>query len=342
MLLGFAGVAVLQPSPPGRGMAITATAPTITRTPVTFQGTGGVALRGMLDLPADADGRGTYRGVVVVPGFGATSRDGVLTGSILTDPLYRDLGEVLVREGFVVLRYDKRGAGQNTAAAADAPLRFEQRVEDARAAVAYLRHRPDVDPGTVALIGHDEGGMIGLRVADGLNLGSLVLISTPGRPFHEVLVEAYRDVGDEAHDEEGRKLEQAVASLLRTGVLPEIDHPGRLLRAILPPGQDRYLRGLFSFNPVAAAARVTSPVLIVHGGKDPNIHAETDVEPLRAALTAAPRVDVLKATDAGHNLQVVREGSGGHGQMSSSATRRDREALRNVARWLKTHAGEAT
>ena len=38
-------------------------------------------------------------------------------------------------------------------------------ADDIRAAVAYLRTRPEIDPAKIALVGHSEGGLIAPLVA---------------------------------------------------------------------------------------------------------------------------------------------------------------------------------
>lgn len=316
------------------------------RESVRFEGAGGFLLGGVVDLPVDS--AEPHPGVVIVGGFGPTDRDGVTGAGGVVDPLYRDLADELSAAGFAVLRYDKRGSGQS--APAPEPLTWEQRVEDTVRAVAYLRGRPDVDPQRTALIGHDEGGLIGLGIADAaVHLDGLVLLSTPGRPVLEVFAQDFRDTGDDAHDAAAEELERLAAALLATGELPEIDpelaHDGAL-RAMLPAGQERYLRGLLSFDPVAAAARVVSPTLIVHGGAHPDISLDTDVEPLRAALTAAPLVEVLTAPDADHTLALPSPGTGAaeqggeHGHPGGATlVHRDERALAGIVAWLRARLG---
>lgn len=302
---------------------------------VAFAGDDGLMLRGTLTVPADHSGHAPA--AVIAPGFGSTDRDGVVGDP--DDPVYRDLAEALADHGMVVLRYDKRGAGESDPMPEDQPMTFEHRVDDAAAAVGYLRGRGEVDADQVALVGHDESGLAALRVAgDDPNLGGLVLIGTPGRPFVEVVTEAYYDVGDDEHDEIARELEAAVDELLATGELPEIDDDlGMAIQQILPEGRDAYLAGLFSARPTEDAADVTSPVLLVRGEHDPNINHDTDVEPLREALADAAEVEVVTVPDAGHTLNLVddehaddMDGMGG----SSGPVERADDALENVAAWL--------
>lgn len=290
-----------------------------------------VMLRGTLTVPAHQEGHAPA--VVIVPGFGATNRDGVVGSP--NDTVYRELAHTLADRGMVALRYDKRGAGESDRIPEDNPLTFDQRVGDAAAAVAYVRNRPEVDAGQVAMVGHDTGGFASMRVAgDDANLSGVVLIGTAGRPMVEVIAEAYEDVDDEQHDEVIAELERAVDELLATGELPEINEDlGMGIERILPEGRDEFLAGVFSVEPTEDAAEVTSPVLIVHGERDPNINHDTDVEPLRDAFTSAETVDVLTVPDAGHTLNRIDED---HDMADGGGpVERVDEALADIADWLE-------
>lgn len=299
-------------------------------------GEGDVTLAGTLTVPADHE-QHQAPGVVIVPDFGGTDRDGV-TGSP-GDPVYRDLAQQLARQGMVVLRYDKRGVGGSDASPEGEPLTFAHRVQDAAAALAYLSGRAEVDGDRVALVGHGVGGIAGMRVADrsqSPDLSGLVLVGTAGRPYVEVITEAYRDVGDEAHDEVARQIERAADELQATGELPDIpDDLGMGIQRILREERAAYLRGLFAARPTEDAAQVTSPVLIVHGERDPDINRDTDVAPLRAALTEAARVDVIVRPETGHTLNLVGdEPDGGMGSQAQPVNR-DEQALREISQWLQ-------
>ncbi len=363
LLVAGIGVALVSRGGEGPADGAAASGP-VKQVPVRFEGAGGFTLHGTLDILADKTAH--RAAVVIIPGFGATTRDGVASGTTGTDdPLYRDLGELLADAGFVVLRYDKRGTGESAPLPEAEPPTFDQRVEDAVRAVAYLRRRPEVDPEAVAVIGHDEGGLIGLRIADrALDLDALVLISTPGRPLGEVLAAEYRAVGDEAHGKSAEELERAVETLLETGKVPEVSV---MLAPIFQLEEPGYLREVFAFDPAEAAPRVTSPVLIVHGEADSSI-TEEDVSALRGALTGAPEVEVLHAPHAGHTLAAEPADAGGvatpgasevrppvpppsaasrpHGEMHPGAPQsppaRDTDVLSSIVTWLADAVGRGS
>ena len=91
------------------------------------------------------------------------------------------LAEALARRGFGVLLVDYRGYGGNPGRPSEVGL-----ASDARAAVAYLRTRPDVDPGRIAYFGESLGAGVALGLARHQPPAALVLRS----PFTSL-----RDIG---------------------------------------------------------------------------------------------------------------------------------------------------
>lgn len=304
----------------------------------------GVRLAGVLDLPAAGAAEGVP-GALIIPGFGPTDRNGVATPGLPPDPLYRDLSDALVASGIATFRYDKRGTGQTVLGSDDA-LTLEDLVGDAGAALAYMADRKGVDPERLVLIGHDEGGLIALNLAAAdRRVAAVVLVATPGRPLVEVLVDelsSYPTGGPEL----ATTLQSLVAELLDKGVLKAPDQIPPELRSVLPAGQERYLRALFAFDPVAAARAVTAPVLIVRGEADSGISA---IDTQRLAEAIGRRAEVMVGHKAGHTLAVAT-GTGAtagddHEQefhQGVGGGRRDTELLSRITAWVTERTGAAT
>lgn len=313
----------------------------VRRVPVRFRGAGGISLSGTLDVPGTGARAGAA--VLIIPGFGPTNRDGVVLGPDRTDALYRDLGDVLARDGFVVLRYDKRSTAAQ-ATPGRPPLRFDHYVGDARVALDFLRRRPEVDTaGAVVVAGHDEGGLIGMRVASrDRRLVGLALVSTPGRPLARVVADEVRSGAFGGSDRSRAKLAReftgAVGTVVETGRVPPVSPE---LRPVLPRSRAAYLRSLFSLDPAAEAGGVRQPVLIVRGARDPGIR-HADVRALRRAARSSREVTLLRVPQAGHTLKQVVRSAGGHGSSGSRAARRSFAALRRIAAWAHTQAARAT
>ena len=102
---------------------------------------GGVTLGGTLTRPRAVGASGRVPAVVLLHGSTASDRN----NSRLPLPgLFWQLADTLGRRGIAVLRYDQRGIGESSGASDSATVQV--RAADARAALAYLRRRTDVDP----------------------------------------------------------------------------------------------------------------------------------------------------------------------------------------------------
>ncbi|MDP9389434.1 MAG: alpha/beta fold hydrolase, partial [Actinomycetota bacterium] len=311
--------------------------------PVRIVGAGGLGLGANLLIP-----RGTASpvpAVVIIPGFGPTDRDGVASPGAAPDVLYRDVAETLSGAGVASLRYDKRGRGASVLPAGT-PLRFEDIVEDARGALDFLAERKGIDGRRVALVGHDEGGLIALRLAaDDPRVRAVVLISTPGRRLAEVLADELRvTVPPPEGDRLAERVQAVAATLVAAGSLPPPQELPSPLQAVFPPGQEQYLRELFSFDPVAEARGVHAPVLLVRGGKDNGVSA-ADEEALLGALAGV--AEAVVGEEAGHTLLVPTDlpSSGDdhdetfHAGAAAVATARDEQLLNRVGDWLAARLG---
>lgn len=147
---------------------------------VTFtNGVDKLQLTGTLTVPK---GTGPFPAVVLLSDMGAQNRDGAVNGYA---PL-QVLAEYLSEQGVAVLRFDDRGVGKsegdnNSASTLD-------RVKDAQAAVAYLRTRPEVNTSRIGVIGHGEGGNVGLlAAAQALPPAFVVALAASGQVGREML-----------------------------------------------------------------------------------------------------------------------------------------------------------
>lgn len=298
---------------------------------VQFEGAGGVSIAGTLTLPDRAVPQAGLAGVVILNGLGPTDRDGVAVQGGAPDDLYRDVSDALVQEGVVTLRFDKRGTGR-TLLPAGTPLRFDDIVSDAAAALSFLAERSEVDPGRLAVVGHEEGGLVAMALAAGEpRIRGLALISVPGRPLLDVLAD---DFGGAAHRNVA-ELRSVVGTLLATGALPAMIPPS--LAGYFPADKQAYLEDLFSLDPLALAAKVDVPVLLLRGGNATLVTAADET----ALLGALPTGEAFVAPGAGPSLALVDEpdpaggGAEDHDAIGSAPTReRSAEAVARLVTFL--------
>jgi uncharacterized protein len=111
----------------------------------------GVMLAATLTVPA---GQGKFPAALLVGGSGQFPRDQPFFGH----RMMLVLADYLTRNGIATLRFDDRGAGQSTLGETRIEnLTTDDFVSDARAGIAFLQTRSEIDPRRIGIIGHSEG-----------------------------------------------------------------------------------------------------------------------------------------------------------------------------------------
>ena len=265
---------------------------------------GGVRIAASLRLPAN--GGRLVPAAVNVAGSGPTDRNGNsplitypgTTTPVLLDP-YRWIADQLSAAGVASLRYDKLGIGATGLGtfAADPKSLYAQSfdstyVQGARDSLAFLAAQPGVDPHRLLLIGHSEGGLITLAVAqrpgNAPRPAGLALIEPQ---YGRILSILERQFGDIIR---GLALSAADTAILldwldagviqaRTGPhgfyqpgpvpLPGADpealaQQNAINQYIYGVGRTELLSSEDAIDPVAIAGQIHQPVLITAGTKD--------------------------------------------------------------------------
>ncbi|HEY0272331.1 MAG TPA: alpha/beta fold hydrolase, partial [Chitinophaga sp.] len=135
-----------------------------------------------------------YPVVILISGSGPQDRDGTVMGH---KPFWI-IADQLTRDGVAVLRYDDRGTGASTGTYATAGI--ADFAGDVKAAIAYLRSRPDVDVNHIGLLGHSEGGNILQAVAaDNPQVAFAIALCSPGVKGEDMMLKqnelVYRSLG---------------------------------------------------------------------------------------------------------------------------------------------------
>ncbi|HEY0873805.1 MAG TPA: alpha/beta fold hydrolase [Vicinamibacterales bacterium] len=266
----------------------------------------GFGLAGTITTPPQVAGRLRYPAVVLVPGSGQVDREVNVFGI----PIFTQLAGALAERGFVVLRYDKRAVGQSGGRAERATL--NDYAEDVLAAVRYLRSRKDVDRNRIAVVGHSEGGAVGMLAAkkEDDDIKALVLIAAPGTRGSELILEQQQYAFDALNlSEEERKQKLDVQQRIQTAVLTGVGWeglPAEYRRAADTP----WFKSLLEFNPAEVMKDVEQPVLIIQGDLDKQVaphHAEKLADLARKRDDKAP-VEVLHLPGVNHLLVPAKTG----------------------------------
>lgn len=157
-------------------------------------------LRGTLTLPQGVQGR--RPAVLLVAGSGPTARDAEAGGDLVHKlgrqrlKVMKEAAAHLARQGFVVLRYDKRSCVacyQEDGYQFDpASFRFADFTRDAQAALDFLQQHPAVAPGQLVVLGHSQGAHLAPQIAQGRpEVAAVVMWAGHLRGFEAVLLEQF-------------------------------------------------------------------------------------------------------------------------------------------------------
>jgi pimeloyl-ACP methyl ester carboxylesterase len=120
--------------------------------------------------------------VMLIAGSGPAHRDAYIAGH----RPFKLIADVLTRQGFIVLRADKRGvykSSGNFRSATQAEF-----AQDTRAAIKFLKSLSQVDDEKINLIGHSEGSLIAAMVGSAEPVNAIVSMAGPGMSVLETIL----------------------------------------------------------------------------------------------------------------------------------------------------------
>jgi uncharacterized protein len=249
---------------------------------VSFKGRGGITLGGTLTKPIGA--HGPLPAVVTITGSGQEDRDEYvpLAGGVR---LFRQVADTLSRVGIAVLRLDDRGYGASTGNFANSNT--ADFADDIRAGLTYLRSRPDIDAGRLALVGHSEGGIIAPMIAaTDPALKAIAIFAGPADKMMDVILQQQKWVADH-----NPKLSQgqrdSVLAASRIALAPD--------RQFVPA-----MKFWMAYDPGPTARKVKASTLILQGATDrqvPVANAEKLASLIRSGGNKDVTVRLFPATD---------------------------------------------
>jgi dienelactone hydrolase len=240
-------------------------------------------------------GAGPFPAVVLVHGSGAHDRD----ETIGANAPFRDIAHGLAERGIAALRYEKR-TRRHPELLSDALLTIDRETtHDALLAVARLRQVRAIHPGRIFVLGHSQGGMLAPRIAARApDVAGVILLAAPARPLLDLLVEQHRRI-DLLDDGVINDAEQLVLRRLVEGIRA-IRAGYELPASRLPMGLSaRYWRSVDAVDPVAEAAAIPQPMLLLQGGRDLQVVA-ADWLRWRRAFADTPRVTFVHYETLNH------------------------------------------
>ena len=290
----------------------------------------GFTLAGTLTVPAGVS-KLRLPTVVLVAGSGSVDRDEVVAGV----PIFAQLARGLSDQGFLVLRYDKRGVGQS--GGRNERVTLDDYADDLITAVKWLARRPDVDPKRIAVAGHSEGGAVAmLAAAREKQITSLILIAAPGTRGSDLVLEQQQHALDliKASDEE-RKAKIELQAKIQAAVMTDTGWDS------IPPdlraqADSAWFKSLLLFDPQKVMQKIEQPILIIQGDLDQQVfpHHADQLTALARTRKKAPPVEAVHLPGINHLL--VPATTGDVAEYGSLPDKTVTPAVaKTIADWLK-------
>jgi dipeptidyl aminopeptidase/acylaminoacyl peptidase len=285
---------------------------------VTIPTAAGHTLAGTLTLPAGASRSRKVGAIVTITGSGPQDRDEFI-GLPEYRP-FRQLADSLARRGIATLRMDDRGTGASTGAFKGATS--ADFAEDARAGLAYLRTRPEINARALGVVGHSEGAVIAPMVAEKEpTLRAIVLLAGVARPARGALQFQLTNLVNHDTSLSGARHDSAIAAIPK-----KIDS---MMAA------DKWMNYFLSYDPSATARHVKTPVLILTGANDQQAAPDQVVEQ-EAAFKAAGNRDVTARVvpNVNHLFVYDLDGFPGNYKKLKAPVMVEKEVIGTVVDWL--------
>jgi dienelactone hydrolase len=250
-------------------------------------GSGPLAVPGTLSLPRRS---GPHPAVVLLSGGGPFDRDMTMG----RNKVGKDLAWGLASRGVAVLRFDKvTYAHRNQVAKIPDFTVADEYVPHAVAAVRLLCEQPAVDAARVFAVGHSMGATVAPRVAAAEPaVAGLVLLAGQAQPMQQAAVRVFRYLGSLSPDTAAAKAAiETVSRQARMVDSPDLSPstPANELPFGFPAPYWLDLRG---YDPVAAAAALDKPMLILQGGRDYQVTVADDLTRWEDGLAGRPDVAI--------------------------------------------------
>ena len=212
---------------------------------------------------------------LLIAGSGSTDHDG--NGPQVKPATLKKLSDALIARGIATLRYDKRGAGGwKPEFGKPEDFRFKDYVDDAAALVAHLRASGKFSK--LIVVGHSEGGLVGILTARRIPVDKLVLLAVAARKQGDLLK---AQLEKKLPPEQFAPIAKAIDAIM-AGEIVDPMPPGLAIPPPLQPG----IASAFTEDPIPPLQKIEEPMLIVAGGKDSQL-ARLDFLALTTAAFAA-------------------------------------------------------
>ncbi len=238
-----------------------------TRKEISFETNAFIKLPGSLYQPNDA--KKLSPAVVLVHGSGPHDRN----MSVARNKIFLDLALELVQKGITVLIYDKRTYvyQYHDPFPLDSMDYQTETVDDAVAAVKFLKQQKGIDTNRIYIAGHSQGALCAPLMAKKCKVKGLILLAAPARRLLDLIPEqvdylaSLRTVKSETADAQDIAMKWQVNNALK----PDLTLYNR---QGLPFGAGpKYWLFDRNYKVLDVAKTLTTQILLIQGGRDFNV-----------------------------------------------------------------------
>jgi pimeloyl-ACP methyl ester carboxylesterase len=252
---------------------------------------GDLTLSGSLLFPEAA---GPHPAVVMLVGSGEYSYRRSWEESRFA--FWKLISEAMLDRGFAVLLFDKRGINRSEGSWTKSS--FEDRANDALAAVAYLQSRPEIDAAAIGLVGHSQGGWVAQLAAAWAPTDVAFLVTLAGATISvkEQILDDYESewvCAGLSEKQIARKRGWQKFVLNIHGLVSRVIHLG-------------YLSNIINYDPAETLRQITQPMLAIFGETDHLVYPEKNAALLEAAFAESgnPGLVIETIPGANHGFQL--------------------------------------
>ena len=253
---------------------------------------GDAVLKGTLATPENVSSQTPV--LLMVTGSGLQNRD----EEFFEHKPFAVIADALARQGIATLRYDDRGFGESTGDLAN--ITTEDLKNDALAGVELLRKQFK----RVGILGHSEGGTIGLMLAAEGKVDFVVSLAGMVVSGEKTLLEQNRwmlghsGYPQEVVDRYCTALESLFDGLKAGGNLePVTDGLPTELAKNLPVVKVQsgtpYMRHFLGLDLTDRLGKITCPVLALNGTKDRQVSSDENLNALRSGLAGRKEIHAI-------------------------------------------------